>query len=411
MSCACLRIADLQWQVSPDCLTAGWGYLLQPAMTDVTAHIHEALQMGLQQEIDIARKDIRTDAYSVSIGEWISIYEKGEIDVHPEFQRFFRWTPAQKSRLIESIFLGIPIPQIFVAQRADGVGDVVDGLQRLSTIYQFAGILRDEEGKKLEPLVLEPTKYLPSLVGYKWDDPHDQEHSLESSQRLIIKRAKIDVSIILRESEHKAKYELFQRLNTGGSLLSEQEVRNAILVMVNRDFYQWLRELSRYAAFMECAAVSDRAVEEQYDMELALRFLVFRRMPEAQLKELGDIGDFLTDAAAKIATDIKYDRAEEEQAFRSTFSILHEALASDAFRRYDPSRKRFVGGFLVSAFEAVGLGVGYNYKALLKKPGRIRENAQKLWTDPEFVDNSGSGVRASTRLPKIVPYGRKLFRP
>ncbi len=72
--------------------------------------------MELQKEIDMARKDIRTDSYSVSIGEWISMYEKDEIDIHPEFQRFYRWTSAQKSRLIESIFLGIPIPPIFVAQ-------------------------------------------------------------------------------------------------------------------------------------------------------------------------------------------------------------------------------------------------------------------------------------------------------
>lgn len=203
--------------------------------------------MGLQQEIDDARKDIRTDSYSVSIGEWISIYEKGELDIHPEFQRFFRWSPDQKSRLIESIFLGIPIPQIFVAQRPDGVWDVVDGLQRLSTIYQFLGILKNDRGEIVEPLALERTRYLPSLAGYKWEDPHDPNHSLDASQRLLIKRAKIDVSIILRESEPKAKYELFQRLNTGGSLLSDQEVRNAILVMVNQDFYLWLRGLSRNA--------------------------------------------------------------------------------------------------------------------------------------------------------------------
>jgi hypothetical protein len=52
--------------------------------------------MTLQQEIDKATSEIRTDGYSVSIGEWISVYEKSELDVHPEFQRFFRWTPRQK---------------------------------------------------------------------------------------------------------------------------------------------------------------------------------------------------------------------------------------------------------------------------------------------------------------------------
>ena len=142
--------------------------------------------MSLQDEIDSKRKQIRTDSYAMSIGEWLSLYESSEIDVHPEFQRFFRWRPAQKSKLIESIFLGIPIPPIFVAQREDGIWDIVDGVQRLSTIFQLAGLLKDEEGKLLPPLVLEETKYLPSMEGKRWESDGDAI-SLTNAQRLIIK--------------------------------------------------------------------------------------------------------------------------------------------------------------------------------------------------------------------------------
>src|SRR5437588_9016610 len=124
--------------------------------------------MGLQQEIDARRSEIRTDDYAMSIGEWISLYENKEIDIHPEFQRFYRWDSWQKSRLIESILLGIPIPPIFVFQRRDGIWDVVDGLQRLSTIFEFAGILRDENRNLLPPLELEKTEYLPALEGVTW---------------------------------------------------------------------------------------------------------------------------------------------------------------------------------------------------------------------------------------------------
>lgn len=193
--------------------------------------------MALQEEIDVMRKEIRTDSYSMSIGEWISLYEKDEIDIHPEFQRFFRWTDLQKTRLIESILLGIPIPPVFVSQREDGVWDVVDGLQRLSSIYQFAGILTDEDNNQIDPLILTGTKYLPSLEGMKWNDAYDLDHSLTTAQRLFIKRAKIDVTMIQKESDQIAKYELFQRLNTGGSLATLQEVRNCIMVMYNKDMY------------------------------------------------------------------------------------------------------------------------------------------------------------------------------
>ena len=154
--------------------------------------------MGLQEEIDKTRAEIRSDGYAISVGEWISIYDKGELDIHPEFQRFFRWSLRQKSRLIESLLLGIPIPQIFVAQRPDGIWDVVDGLQRLSTIFEFAGILLDEKGKKLPPLTLEATTYLPSLVNRSWENARHPNQSLTTAQRLLIKRAKISVSIILK---------------------------------------------------------------------------------------------------------------------------------------------------------------------------------------------------------------------
>lgn len=231
--------------------------------------------MSLQQEIDKTRAEIRTDGYPISIGEWISIYEKGELDIHPEFQRFFRWSLRQKSRLIESLLLGIPVPQIFVAQRSDGIWDVVDGLQRLSTIFEFVGILLDENKKVLPPLTLEATPYLPSLKDRRWDDSDHPDQSLDQAQRLLIKRAKISVSIILKESDDMAKFELFQRLNTGGSMLSDQEVRNSILVMMNPNLYRWLRKLSQDADFTTCVALSERAVEEQYDMELVLRFIAF----------------------------------------------------------------------------------------------------------------------------------------
>lgn len=365
--------------------------------------------MALQDEIDKVRAQVRTDGYPVSIGEWISIYEKGEVDIHPEFQRFFRWSDRQKSRLIESILLGIPIPQVFVSQRPDGVWDVVDGLQRLSTIFQFVGILKNEDGAVLPPLTLEKTKYLPSLEGKRWEDEAHPDQSFNAVQRLLVKRSKIDVSIILKESDDAAKYELFQRLNAGGSQLSDQELRNSIIIMLNRDFFRWLETLSEDRNFQECVALSDRAVEERYDMELVLRYLVFRAAPPNYLVNLGDLGEYLTEQAAALAQDKAYDRAVEEGAFRATFAVLKDQLGSDAFRRYDRQRDSFSGGFSVSAYEAVSLGVGYNYRAVSANPATLVPKVKALWTDAEFTSNSGSGIRASTRIPRIVPFGRRHF--
>jgi len=367
-----------------------------------------AYKMTLQEQIDKARTEIKTDGYSMSIGEWISIYESGEIDIHPEFQRFFRWSPSQKTRLIESIFLGIPIPQVFVAQRTDGVWDVVDGLQRLSTIYQLVGILKKIDGKPEEPLVLQGTKYLPGLEGKKWEDA-DGDISLTAAQRLIIKRSKIAVSIILRESNDTSKYELFQRLNTGGSSLSPQEVRNSIAVMMGNGFYDWLRALSNNEDFKECISLTDRAVDEQYDMDLALRFVVFRTISEDELKNIGDLNDFLTAKMIAVIDDPNFNKAVEGEAFIKTFNILRTRVGEECLRKYDWTKSKFSGGFLVSAYEVVALGVGFNYKLVETSNMDLRSKIEEIWKNPTFTSTSGSGIRASSRVPNTIPYGREVF--
>lgn len=100
----------------------------------------EGILMSLAEEIDARRRAIKTDGYSMSIGEIMNLYQNKELNINPNFQRMFRWRAEQKTRFIESILLGIPVPSIFVSQREDGVWDVIDGLQRLSTLFEFAGI-------------------------------------------------------------------------------------------------------------------------------------------------------------------------------------------------------------------------------------------------------------------------------
>ncbi len=369
--------------------------------------------MTLETEISARRASIHTDAYAMSIGELINLYRDNEIDIHPEFQRFFRWSEAQKSRLIESLLLGIPIPSIFVQQREDGVWDVIDGLQRLSTIFELAGILKNENSEKMPPLILQGTSYLPSLKGKKWGDGTKGSDYLSKDQELLIKRSKLDVQIVLRESDPNSKYELFQRLNTGGSQLSEQELRNCLLIMVNRDFYNWVIELSRDEEFNRCIALTDKAIDEQYNVELVLRFLVLRKLENKRLSEVGDVHDFLTEEAKRLALNAKYDRKREGEAFYHTFRLLAKNMGETSFLRYVPAKQRFSGGFLISSFEIIALGLGYHHEEYTKggKVPDIVTVAQKVWTDRALQTKIGSGVRASTRIPYTVPYGRDNFRP
>lgn len=374
-------------------------------------HIEEQLDT-LQSEIDQKRQEIRSDYYSMSIGELISLYEQKEIEIHPEFQRFFRWSEYQKTKLIESILLGIPIPPIFVSQREDGIWDVVDGLQRLSTIYQFVGILRDEDGKLFPPLILQKTEYLPSLVGKIWEDKDNPEGSVKGftpTQRLLIKRAKINVNILLKESDTFAKYELFQRLNTGGSIATAQELRNCILVSLNPNLYQWMKQLSEDENFQACIALNEKSLDEQYDLDILCRFLVLRKIDENVLKGIVDVDTFFTEKIKEIAIDTSYDFEKEATAFEKTFQLLGECMAGDSFRKYDLNKQKFSGGFLLAPFETIALGIGYNYEQYNATCFEPRNKILELWSNPEYTSAFGRGKDARTRLPKLIPLGRKLF--
>lgn len=146
----------------------------------------------LQKEIDKMSKSIKTDNYPMSIGELSNLYLDGDININPIYQRMFRWDITQQSALIESILLQIPIPPIYVFQDEDGTWSIIDGQQRLSTIFKFMGILKqdneceDEEIKEeinqREPLT--KTRFLPSLEGKYWDDENEENSLTEASTKI-----------------------------------------------------------------------------------------------------------------------------------------------------------------------------------------------------------------------------------
>ena len=367
--------------------------------------------MSLTAQIEKKRKEIKTDGYPMSIGEWISMYERQELDIHPEFQRFYRWSHSQKTALIESILLGIPLPPIFVSQRPDGVWDVVDGLQRLSTIFQFVGILKDESGNDVEPLILDGTKYLPALRNIQWDNKDDPRKSLPKDLQLVLKRSKIAASIVLKESDETAKYDLFQRLNTGGSELSPQEVRNCLLIMLNKSFFEWMKDLSKNEEFIATTALSDRPLEEAYDVELALRFIVLSQIDLTEIKSVGDVGIFLTDKMTDISQSTKFKKPPVKALFDQTFSLLNDVLGDMAFKRYSVKKNRHEGGFLLSLYETVGLGIAFNIASgTLCDKTEIPERARSVWSNSDFTDWATAGVTANRRLPRLIPLGRNLFK-
>jgi uncharacterized protein with ParB-like and HNH nuclease domain len=389
----------------------------------------------LENEIRIARKKIVTDGYDMSVGEVMNLYRDRELTIDPVFQRLFRWDLTRKSRFIESLLLGIPIPPIFVYQDPEGVWELVDGLQRLSTILEFVGELRvskskdddkdetnnlreletddnenvdDDVEKYKKPSVLCGTKLLPSLEGKKWD-LKERRDSIGLINQIAIKRARIRIEILKAESDENAKFELFQRLNTGGSPLSEQEVRNCVAVMVNKKFYNWLVKAASFKSFITTTSQTQVAMEKQASVELVLRMVAFQHV---KYDGRQDVHEYLDNALLQLARNTEIDWEVEKTRFEATFALLDSALEDSAFKKWDGGS--FKGKFLMSLFEVVGFGVSKNLEAILELPKPIdflKKKAKSVWSEETFITYSGAGIRGTTRLTKLLPFSVEFFKP
>lgn len=363
----------------------------------------------LESQVAEKRRTIASDGYPMSIGELTNLYRDGELIIRPEFQRFFRWTTEQRSRLVESLLLGIPLPSIFVAQREDGKWELIDGLQRVSTILELQGELLDSNGKPVESLILKKTKFLPSLEGRKWEDA-DPVKGLSPALRLDIKRTKLDIKIIKRESSPQSKYDLFQRLNSYGTNLNPQELRSALLVAVSPDFLAWLESLASHSSFVNTTMLSDRLIEERYDLELVLRFLLLHDRPPANLTQssLADFSQILDDESIDMA--IRHPKGDASIAgiFRRTFDTIAERAGEHIFRRWDVGKQEFAGSFLNTAFEVFALGIGYHISHGRNVQQDLIQVAKQFWTRPEMQSGFATGKATQTRLAKFVPLGREL---
>lgn len=353
----------------------------------------------LTNEVEHARKEIVSDGYDMSVGELLNIYKDKELNISPEYQRLFRWSDYQKTRFIETLLLGLPIPPIFVFQNEEGKWELIDGLQRVSTILEFVGILPDRN-----PLELNGTTYLPSLAGMFWEPKDGKKNGIGNNLQIQIKRQRLRVEILKKESDNNAKYELFQRLNTGGSKLSEQEVRNCVIVMLNPMAAESITDCIKDKSFKAVASLSKEQIFRKFDEELVIRYYAISSL---EYRNGLDVHDFLDEAARYFCNLSDDKRKEVTTRFYEVFNKLTETVGKDIFRKA-PSGK--ATQFQLGKYEAVIAGITGNWKIVKNKKAMwLKARVEKLVADPVFEKNNGAGIRGTTRFSKLIPLGKKVF--
>lgn len=317
-------------------------------MTDITKIDGIELIRAVEQRID----KIRTKSLDLSFNELLDMYEDGEFKIDPEYQRLFRWSEGSQSRFIESLILEMPLPPIFVIEEAEGVYELIDGLQRISSYLHFRGKHpeRKNEDGTFQFLKLSDCDIVTELNGVGFED-------LPKSLEIKLKRNFIRVEILRKESDKRLRYYMFKRLNTGEDL-SEQEIRNCTIRLLNDKFNKFLIEMSNNDDFKECIDnLTSEKVEEKYDQELVLRFFAFKNN---RAKYVHDVADFLT-GYMEIVSDsensgVQFDYEMEKENFRKTFKILNLTLGDKIFSGTNSSG-RLISKFLTYHYESFCLGI------------------------------------------------------
>jgi len=367
----------------------------------------------LKDEIESAQRRVRTDAYQMSIGEVVNMYRDKELIINPDFQRLFRWGIGQKSKLIESLLLGIPIPSIFVFETDDSKWELIDGLQRVSTLLEFMGYLREPgTNAPKPPTALIGTKYVPSLEKTVWerssavtDVPEDEQRPLTNQQQLAIKRSRISVEILKRPSDNATKYDLFQRLNAGGVPANAQELRNCMIIMVNSKYAAFMRDLATDEDFRTVLSATDEQVERQRDMEYVSRFLVHAFV---DYQSRVDVEQFIDDGIVLLAE--KNETKNARKVFEDTFSLLNNAFGDKALRRFEDGEP--TGRVGLAAFEGIAIGIARNLQRITSNPNPVeyvRKRVKAFWKSPDIRDFFAGGLTGTVRIQRTIPFGTTWF--
>lgn len=302
--------------------------------------------------------------------------ENGEIKV-PDYQRKYVWTIQQASKLIESFLMGLPVPQIFLYVNEDAIFEVIDGQQRLRSVAYFLSGYYGEPDTQGRRKIFRLTG-LSEKSPYRNKTYRDLEERVQRRLKSQVLRA-INIKQLSPTEGSTSVYHIFERLNTGGTLLKPQEIRNAVF---RGEIVSALQSLNLTKGWLTILGLKE-AERTQKDVELVLRLFSLFRVWQSYEKPMKEY----------LNRQMKLNRgfnSENANLFRKRFpevvALVREGLGDKPFRP-----KRVVNA---AVLEAVMI-------ALLENPGidarRLRHNYPKLFEDNDFL-NGTTGATTDTKV-------------
>lgn len=269
-------------------------------------------------------EDIRVSTKTFSLRNILDLINEESLDLAPDFQRLQVWKVKQKAQLIESILLQIPLPAFYFAEDADGAMRVVDGLQRLSTVHDFVLGGSDQEGG----FRLRELEYIDDVQGKRFAD-------LPAPWKRRIYNTQIVVHVIDPGTPAPVKYDIFRRINTGGTPLNAQEIRHCMSKPRSRAFLKKCVESAEFVSATDGALVRQRRM---IDREVVLRFVAFRLLDHiSDYRDLGPMEDLLWRTTERLDSPKDMNDGDLEQLFQDLLQGLRLAelvFGPNAFRKW-----------------------------------------------------------------------------
>lgn len=356
-----------------------------------------------EQDLDYPDLTIKIDKDQYSIYEMKRKYDRGKICMDPSFQRNFVWNSRQMSELIESVIIGIPLPLIYLAESQNGSLVVVDGRQRLTTFIQF---LNNE-------FKLKGLRILKELNGYSFDDL--EENNVFSKYATDIEDFQLVVQIIKYPTPDKVRFDIFDRVNRGGTPLNKQEMRNALYQGKSTEL---LKTLSEGEAF-KLATGSSISPKHMKDRYIILRAICFSLYQKKELRDIdgktieykSDIEDFLGRGMEFLNTRTDEEITELKNEFERNMRHIYYVLGEDAFRIPGlDGRRRPIS---MTLFEALYY-LFQNFEDVDKEDReKLEQCVAELLDDAEFLDCLQSSVDSKNhvdiRFNKVMRKYREYF--
>jgi hypothetical protein len=334
---------------------------------------------------------IRITTKNFSLREAVTQIEEGDLDLAPDFQRAFVWKERQQTRLIESIALGIPLPAFYFNQDKDGAFQVIDGVQRLTTVYRFF--------HDLHLLRSDDLQYTHDLGGRKFSE-------LDAVVRRRIANTQIVAHVIEPQTPDELKYDIFYRVNTLGSPLTAQEIRHCMGKARSRDLLKRLVERESFdkATLRRFWDGSIRDNRRMLDRELALRFCALRSTTIDEYRSFTSLDAFLLDFTRRIdgrpGSNALSDEGIDdlEAAFERAMRNAHAVLGRFAFGRAPPSATKRAQ-LNRAVFEAQALALADLEPAeIADKCPQIEAALRQLFESRVYVDAVTVGTGAVEKV-------------